>query len=119
MNIVLSAGAKPPIESTLIKCTLFNAQSIVNKLPELHYIMYSCDFDVICITETWLNKDNVSDGLIDPQSCFRVVRCDRLNARGGGVCILISKRLDSVVIPVTDYYASLEMLCVDIYDGDR
>ena len=80
--------------------------------------MYSCDFDVICITETWLNKDNVSDGLIDPQSSFRVVWCDRINSRGGGVCILISKRLDTVVIPVTNYYASLEMLCVDIYDGD-
>jgi len=100
VNIVLSAGVEP-VELTLIKCTLLNVQSIVNKLPELHYIMYCYAFDVICITETWLNKDNMSDGLIDPLSCFRVVRCDRLNSRGGGVCILVSKRLDTVVIPVT------------------
>jgi len=49
----------------------------------------------------------------------RIVRCDRLNSRGGGVCILVSKRLDTVVIPVTNYYASLEMLCVDIYVGEN
>jgi len=110
--IVLSAGVKP-VESTLIKCTLGNAQSIINKLPALHYIMYSCAFDVICITETWLNKDNISDGLIDPQSGFRVVQCDRLNSRGGGVCILVSKKLNTVVIPVTNYYAPFEMLCVN------
>jgi len=113
VNNLLSARAKP-VESTLIKCTLFNAHSIVNKLRELHNI-YSCAFDVICITETWLNKYNISDGLIDPQSSFRVVRCDKLNSRGGNVCILVSKRLDTVVITVTNYYASLKILCVNVY----
>jgi len=114
----MAAGVKP-VESTLIKCTLFNAQSFVKKLPELHYIIYSCAFDAICITETWLNEDNISDGLIDPQSCSRVVRCDRLNSRGGGVCILVSKRIDTVVVPDTNYYASIEMLRVGIYVGDN
>jgi len=32
---------------------------------------------------------------------------------------LVSKRLDTVIIPVTNYYASLEMLCVDIYVGEN
>jgi exonuclease III len=120
--LFINTNIAPPASVTvadlkLIQCTLFNAQSIVNKLPELHYLMYSCNFDIICITETWL-KSEITDGLIDPQACFRVIRCDRSESRGGGVSILVSKKLHAVVIPVTNYFPSLEMLCVDIDDGD-
>jgi hypothetical protein len=65
--------------------------------------MYSGNFEVICVTETWLNE-NVIDGLIDPLDYYRVIRCDRLDSRGGGVCILVSKKVDVVEVPVTIFY---------------
>ena len=39
----------------------FNAQSVMNKLAELHYLLRgeSNQYDIICVTESWLS-DNVS-----------------------------------------------------------
>ena len=73
-----------------LSCTYFNARSIVNKLQELHQLLYSSIFDIIFITESWLH-DEVTDGLLDPHSCYVILRKDRKLYRGGGVCIFIKK----------------------------
>jgi hypothetical protein len=83
-------------------------------MPELQYLMYSGNFEVVCVTETWLG-DNVTDGLIDQLDYFHVILCDRLDLRGGRVCILVSKKLDVVEMPVTNYiFHCIEMACIDI-----
>ena len=78
----------------------FNARSIKNKLAELHSILYHDNISVICISESWLTSD-MSAGLIDPKSKYTIYRCDRKNRDGGGVCILVSKQLNSTVIDCT------------------
>ena len=76
----------------------------------------SDEFDIICITETWLTK-TITDGLIDPDMRCRIIRCDRSDRGGGGVCVLVNKRLEVVEIPVAKYFPLLEVVCIDIYSG--
>ena len=88
-----SINQRPPQQRSLInslfvnsnvkiaKCYLFNAQSIVNKLSELHHVMYIDKCDRIFITETWLST-HITDGLLDPQSLFTTIRSDRHHCRG-------------------------------------
>jgi len=61
---------------------LFNSRSICNKLAVLHHIMYIDNLDMIFVTETWLHC-GISDGLLDPNSTFTIVRKDRKGGRGG------------------------------------
>jgi len=58
--------------TNLLNCSLFNAQSVANKLLELQYIMYNSDYDCIFITESWLH-DGIHDGAVDPRGLYTVI----------------------------------------------
>ena len=90
---------------------LCNAQSLGNKLQELHYLLYFERFDVVLITESWLD-DSFTQGLLDPKLKYNVFRKDR-NRHGGGVCIFISNQLKTVRVDLDDKYNHLEILCID------
>jgi hypothetical protein len=78
-------------------------------------MIYSEEFDIICITETWLNE-KITNGLIDPDSRYRVFR-DRNDHRGGGICVLVHKRFHVAEVPVIRNFPWLEIVCVDIFCG--
>ena len=61
---------------SLINCTLINARSLKRELADLHFIMYNSNVHIIIITESWLH-DGITDGLLDPQSLFNVLKSDR------------------------------------------
>ena len=62
---------------SILRCVMFNARSVVNKLGELHELLYDgATADCFCITESWLH-DEISNGLLDPKSMFSIFRCDR------------------------------------------
>ena len=80
------------------KCIYFNARSLRNKLPSLHGLLYSNKYDIICISETWLNS-KFTDGLLDPKGQFNIYRCDRLTVNpSGGVCIFTRRNINCTVI---------------------
>jgi len=98
----------------ILHLSLINARSVTNKLPELHQLIYgSDDIDCFCITESWLNE-SVTDAMLDPDSMFTVFRSDRQRSRGGGVCLLISKKVNAVQIHLRDAPVDVDMLCVDL-----
>lgn len=68
---------------------LFNAQSIGNKLLELHYMLYTLSYDVVLVTESWLDA-SITSGLLDPDDKFYILRNDR-HRKGGGVCVFVNK----------------------------
>ena len=75
-----------------IRAIYFNARSLRAKLCELHDILYNNLYNVICVSETWLDPKFV-DGLLDPKHLFNIFRKDREGGcRGGGVCIFVDKR---------------------------
>lgn len=57
----------------MLKCVLFNAQSIGNKLLELHYMLYTLSYDVVLVTESWLDA-SITSGLLDPDDKFLYIR---------------------------------------------
>ena len=85
----------------LINCFYCNAQSLKNKLAELHDTIYSGIYSVYCFSESWLNP-LVTDGMLDPQSKFSIYRKDRCGKSGGGVVILVSCALKSSPVNI-DY----------------
>ena len=75
-------------------------------------MLYTNCYDVILISESWLS-DSVSDGLLDPQNKYYVIRCDR-QSMGGGVCAFVSKLCDAITVEMSDVYTDLEICCFDI-----
>jgi len=92
---------------------LFNAKSIVNKLSELHYLLYCTNVDIFVITETWLPIDIMSI-LLDSKGLLTVLRKDRIFLRGGGVCVLVRKPLCVISINLGNEFDDLEMICFDL-----
>lgn len=99
----------------MLTCFYFNAQSIANKIGELHDILYHISPDCVLVSESWLHAD-ICDGVLDPKSMYNVIRKDRVASRGGGVCAFV-KRIYSV-LPITfhDKYSDLELLGIDFVD---
>ena len=97
-----------------LHCYLFNARSLVNKLPEVHELLYHqrTDIDIFCVTESWLS-DDISDGMLDPKSLFTILRSDR-KTRGGGVCIFIRNCLAIQVVDSLQLPSGVETMCFDL-----
>jgi len=57
-------------------------------------MLYANNYKMLLVTETWLHA-GVSSGLLDPESQYYVLCKDRNinDARGGGVCAFISRKL--------------------------
>ena len=96
----------------MTKCYLFNAQSIVNKLSELQYLLYVDNCECLFITESWLHTD-ISNGLIDPNGQFTVIRKDR----SWGRCALIKRQYSVIPITFAAKYEHLEIIGFDIVNS--
>jgi len=58
--------------------------------------------------------------LLDPESLFTVLRKDRTESKGGGMCVLVRKPIRAISIDVGMEFDDLEMICFDlIVTGDR
>lgn len=87
----------------------FNAQSLLPKFIEVREHILLNDFDILCISETWLSGDILDENLlIDGYSLFRR---DRDMNRWGGVCMYIKKSIHCSVIPSS---RNIEQLWVNI-----
>ena len=69
----------PDIQAYVSNLTLFQSQ------------VYSKDYDIICVTETWLNE-SIFDREILPVG-YDIFRRDRVSGTGGGVLIAAKSRL--------------------------
>ena len=81
---------------TQLYTCLLNTRSVANKLSKFQGFVYSSDFSIVCITETWLNSD-IFDNEILP-SGYSIYRKDR-DSRGGGVLLAIKDSISSSRLP--------------------
>ena len=95
-----------------LNCLLFNARSVVANLSEFQYTLYSCNYDIILVTETWLTAHD-TNGLLDPEGRYVIVRRDRRCNVGGGVCIAVRRGLTCTEVRCDDT-DGVELLCVDV-----
>ena len=112
-NILSSVTVNTRSIHKFLKCVLLNARSLKNKLPDLHYLIYSSCVDCVLITESWLN-DNIDDGLLDPNDEYVIFRKDRQSTTGGGVCVLVRKELKVRKVDLNLLNSNLEMICLDV-----
>ena len=79
---VLSSGH----DNLFVTCMLTNARSIMNKLAELQNYIDQYRPLIIGITETWCTN-SISDAELHLED-YNSFSCDRIDGRGGGLCIL-------------------------------
>ena len=73
-------------------CVYFNAQSIMNKLDDLHVMACSLQPDIIGISESWTHSNILDSELMI--TGYDIFRCDRPNShRGGGVLLYVRSEL--------------------------
>jgi hypothetical protein len=71
-----------------------NVRSLRTKQFELSSNVCSTDYNILCLTETWLNDVCYDHNLFrDSYTGFRSDRASVNNARGGGVLIALSSRV--------------------------
>ena len=68
-----------------------NTRSVLNKVKELEEIVLEKDFDIIGITETWMNSA-IPIGLVAIKG-YRMIQKFREEERGGGVMLYIKESL--------------------------
>jgi len=90
----------------------FNSRSLKNKISELHDTLYSGNFSIICIVESWLNN-YITDAMLDSRGLFDIMRCDH-PTHGGGVVALVHKRLHAECVTMSDNYRELEIVVFDL-----
>ena len=82
-----------PTRVNHVSCLSLNARSIVNKRVELASRLSSISFDLVAVTETWLDS-SINSAEIFP-STYHVHRKDRSRS-GGGVLLACSQKISSI-----------------------
>ena len=77
-----------------IKIGHININRIYSKIDQLEHYIRSNDFDIFCVTETWLN-DNVSNSHISIDG-YKIFRKDRVGKQGGGELIYVKENIKTV-----------------------
>ena len=96
-----------------------NARSICNKISEVHdYLTQNDSMEMFFVTESWLN-DKITDGLFCPGG-FSAIRCDRNDAKGGGVLLLYKSYLQVKTVQLPNNFSvqmpfKFEFICVDLF----
>lgn len=90
VNNVLS-HSKTSLRCGVLKCYLLNARSLKCKLGEFRHLLKIGLYDLILVTESWLDY-TVPDALLVYDTPYNVIRRDR-GSRGGGLLIAIKSCL--------------------------
>ena len=94
---------KSAVASTMLKLCHINIRSLPKHFAELCSCSDLISNDILCFSETWLNKSHLDVNYILPN--FNLLRRDRDNynkSKGGGVAFLIknSVNFEKIDIPV-------------------
>lgn len=84
-------------------------------MNDIDFLLGSGDFDIIGVSETWLNEKIPTSLLIKsyPYSAFRK---DRSEGRGGGVALFFKKTLTMNNLKLPDEFWDTEIIVCDIFD---
>src|ERR1700744_3865212 len=84
-----------------------NVRGLKTKLADFLKNVLMCDYDIICLTETWLNEYIMTSELFGTGFKYFVYRKDRDFVHydkddGGGVLLAIRTNLSSILLNVSD-----------------
>lgn len=99
-----------------IKCFYTNANSLIQKIDELRYLVEINKYDIIAVTETWAHTE-IRDTELFIEG-FNMYRVYRKVTRGGGVVLYIKEPFRSVIekTPCFDKFEDCVWCTVKMYD---
>jgi len=89
---------------------LLNARSIVNKVHELQALLDALGPSFMLITETWLRMSIPNSFFVDTNR-YQVIRRDRCDTVGGGVCALVDKQYTVLQVDIVE---DVEVVAFDV-----
>ena len=92
---------------------MLNCQSAKNNVPELEALIDTAQHDIVIGTESWLDETIPSTTEHLPTDRFNVFRNDR-NSNGGGVFILVSKKIVCSLLVIPNNPCELTFAQVDL-----
>jgi hypothetical protein len=92
---------------TTIKCLVWNAQSLNNKVDECTQLLYDNQVDIAFITETWLSDEGSVTTFAIKEAGYKIDHAYR-SKRGGGVAILWKSSLKVKCNSRNKIYQSLQ-----------
>ena len=92
-----------------------NTRSLYPKIDEIRSIVDKNDFDIFCVSETWLHEYIKDDEIHIPG--YNIYRRDRNTGAGGGVCIYVKEDIH-VNLRTDLMFENIEAIWVEIRQGD-
>ena len=93
-----------------------NARSLNKNIFELKQVLDKTHFDAFAVSETWFTKNTPRDRYMLDN--YNIIRSDRKNKRGGGVCLFLGKQYTKFkVIKIPNVCDMPEMLWVEVTVG--
>ena len=93
-----------------------NARSLNKNHIELKQVLDKTYYDAFAVSESWLTKNTPRDRFMLDD--FNILRADRKNKRGGGVCLFLRKQYTKFrVIKIPNVCEMPEMLWVEVVVG--
>lgn len=90
---------------------LSNVMSLSPKIDEVRHEAQNANYDLICITESWL-QNHIPDSVVSIDG-FNLVRLDRKELTHGGVCLFVKESISfSIIQDLQD--ENLEVLWLDL-----
>jgi hypothetical protein len=90
-------------------------------LPDLYSLLdgllFGKKFNLLFVCETWLSSTIPNGLLLYNSSDYVLLRHDRSEGTGGGVCVFVDCKLDYSIVDLPAKYVSLELICLDILQG--
>lgn len=117
-NNVRSLSSHSSSKSSLYLSSYYqNVRGLRSKYTSFHNAVLNNDYDIIILTETWLNDSFNDRELFSPD--YNIYRCDRStltskHKRGGGVLIAVKSRFVSCQHFIESSFSSLELLWVKL-----
>ncbi len=75
-----------------------NVRPMINKIDEISTLISLNSYDIVVITESWLNS-GVTDSFVSQPEHITVRRDRNNDQRGGGICTYIREKLNIVQLP--------------------
>ena len=97
-------------DNNLPSVLVLNARSIRNKVLDLHALLLTDSFDIVALTETWLDQ-NYLDCELQLEG-YNIYRKDWGNRRGGGVLIAVRNHI--ICTHRSDLEVEAEMIALEI-----
>ena len=102
--------------NNLIKISLWNARSMVNKTSSISDSIASNNIDAFFITESWIEKNKstiTNSDLLSSLQGFNIHHVPRANRKGGGICSIVRDNIKVKVNP-TSLAKSYEIMDVSL-----